>query len=327
MRCGGRDTGLIIAAMICLAALAPVSTWAQTWPVKPVRIIVPYPAGGPIDGLARLVSPRLTPIWGQQIIIENRAGANSIIGSDATAKAAPDGYTMLINSASFSINASLYPKLPYDTVKDFAAIGPIAAGPSVLVVHPSVPAKTMQEFIALVRSRTEKYSYASSGSGTPGHLAVELLKTKLGTDLVHVPYKGAAPAITDLLGGQVQVASSNISAVIGHIKSGRLRALAVTSRQRWPSVPDLPTVAEAAVPGYEASNWYAVFGPAGILGAIVSKVNADVTRASQSREMRDSLDALGVDGLRMTPEEFTAYFRAEVTRWAEAVRISGAKPD
>ncbi len=322
-----RQAGMVFGIALGGASLAPPSAWAQAWPVKPVRVIAPYAAGGPIDGLARRISPRLTPIWGQQIVIENRAGANSIIGSEATAKATPDGYTLMINTTAFTVNASLYPKLPYDTARDFSAMVPIAIGPGVLVIHPSIPAKSIQEFISLAKSRSEKLSYASSGSGTTGHLSIELLKTRLGIELVHVPYKGAAPAITDLLGGQVQVASSNISAVLGHIKSGRLRPLAVTSKQRWHSLPELPTIAETVVPGYEASNWYGVFGPAGVPAAIVNKVNADVARVTQSQDLRDQLDALGVDVLRMTPEEFTAYFRSEITRWAEAVRISGARPD
>jgi tripartite-type tricarboxylate transporter receptor subunit TctC len=299
----------------------------QSYPTKTVRIVAPFAAGGPVDSLARLVAGRLTNMWGQQVVVDNRGGGNSVIGTEIVARSAPDGYTLLLNSTGFAVNATLYPKLPYDTVRDFAPIGALASGPGVLVVHPSFPARTLKQLIAMAKAKPGVYSYGSSGSGTVGHLTVEMLKTQAGIDLVHIPYKGAAPAVIDLIGGQIPIAAPNISAVLAHIRSGRVRALAVSSPKRWPSVPDIPTYSEAGLPGYEANNWYGMFAPAGTPPAIIAKINADTAAIMELPETRNTLEAAGVGPAKMSPEEFSAYIKSEIVRWGEAVKASGARAD
>ena len=261
------------------------------------------------------------------MVIDNRGGASGIIGTELIARAAPDGYTLICTSSSFTINASLYPKLPYDSAEDFTAITPLAYGPGVLVVHPAVPVRNLPEFIALAKAKPRTLSYASSGSGSPGHLTFELIKRLSGIDLAHIPYKGMAPGLVDLLAGQVQAAIPTISAALPHVKSGRLRALAVTSAQRWRTIPELPTVAESALPGFESVLWYGILGPARMPAAMVTKINADTAAILQRADMRERLDAAGMDPMKMQPREFAAYIKSEINKWSKVVKESGAKPE
>ena len=310
------------------AAAQSTSTGSgQVYPTKTVRIVAPFPPGGPVDMLGRLLAGRLSGLWGQQVIVDNRPGGNTVIGTEIVARSPPDGYTILLNSTGFAVNATLYAKLPYDPISDFVHIGSLASGPGVLVVHPSFPATTLKALIALAKAKPGTLTYGSAGNGTVGHLTIEMLKKQAGIDMVHIPYKGAAPAIIDLIGGQVPISAPNISAVLGHIRSGRVRALAVSSGQRWPSLPNVPTYAEAALPGYQAINWYGLFAAAGTPAAIVTKISADAAAIMQLPQTRDTLESVGVGPLQMSPEAFTAFIKSEIVRWGEAVKASGARTD
>jgi tripartite-type tricarboxylate transporter receptor subunit TctC len=319
---------LLIATAAALFTVAHVgSAAAQAYPTKAVRIIVPFPAGGPTDVLARLISPKLSQAWGQSVVIDNRAGANQVLGSELAAKAAPDGYTLLILSGGAAINVSLYAKLPYDTLRDFTQITLIAAGPNLAVVHPGVPVNSVSELITYARSKPGLLLYGSSGSGSPSNLATELFKTMAKVDLIHVPYKGMAPAITDLLGGHLQVAFPTISAAITHARVGRLRALGVTTATRSPAAPELPTIAEAALPGYEASNWYGIAAPAKTPPAVISKIHGDIVAAVAAPDVRDAMLNQGMNPTTNTPREFDTYLRSEIAKWAKVVKVSGTRPE
>ncbi len=314
--------------MLCLGLwLAPGSVCAQSYPNRTVRIVAPFSPGGPVDSLARLVSGRLTGLWGQQVVVDNRAGGNTVIGTELVARAAPDGYTLLLNSTGIAVNATLYAKLPYDTVRDLLPIATLAAGPGVLVVHPALPVHSLKALIALAKAQPGALAYASSGSGTLGHLTMEMLKKQAGIQLTHIPYRGVAPALIDVIAGHVPMAATNISAIMGHSKTGRVRVLAVSAAQRWPSLPQVPTFAEVALPGFEATNWYAMFAPANTPAAIVAKINTDVGAIMRLANIRETLDAAGIGPISMTPEETSAYFRAEIAKWGKAVQASGAKAD
>ena len=312
---------------VVLLGVLPIDACAQAYPSRPIRMIVPFSAGGPADATVRLVAPRLSDVLGQQVVIDNRGGGSGIIGIDMTAKAAPDGHTMIGISSAFSINATLFPKLPYDSLRDFAPVVPLAYGPGILVVHPSLPAKSFPELVALAKSKPRTIPFASSGTGSPGHLTFELLRKLTGLELVHVPYKGMGPGITDLLGGHVQLAIPTVSIAFPHVRTGRLRALAVTSAQRWPGAPDLPTIAESAVPGFESTLWYGILAPARTPEAIVARVNAEVAKVVALPEVRERFDALGMVPMRMSPAAWAGYIRGEIDRWAVVVRESGARPD
>jgi len=242
-----------------------------------------------------------------------------------TASGVPDGYTLLCISSSFTINASLFPKLPYDSLKDFTAIAPLAYGPGVLVVHPSVPVRTLQELIALAKAKP--LTFASSGTGSPGHVTFELIKRLSGIDIAHIPYKGMGPALVDVLAGQVQMAIPTISAALPHVKSGRLRAIAVTSAKRWHTVPDLPTIAESGLPGFESVLWYGILGPAHLPPALIAKINGEAARAMQRADVRERLDAAGMEPMTLPQAEFAAYLKAEIAKWSRVVKESGARPD
>ncbi|MBI4191557.1 MAG: tripartite tricarboxylate transporter substrate binding protein [Betaproteobacteria bacterium] len=310
-----------------LIACASANAFAQDYPNRPIRFIVTFLPGGPADTVSRLIASKLTDAWRQQVVIDNRAGANGIIGSELGARAAPDGYTMLYINTSFTINTSLYPKLPYDPVKDLTPVTPMAAGPAMLVVGLSVPVRSVQELIALAKAKPGELSYGSSGNGSPSHLSVELLKREAKIDILHVPYKGAAGVVTDMFAGQIQMTMSTIAAVLPYVKANRLRALAVTSAKRWPATPDVPTIAEAAVPGYVQSNWHGIAMPAGAPSAIVAKVNAELARIARLPDVRERLDALGMAPLSMPPTEFAAFVKADIGNWAKVVKLSGAKPE
>jgi tripartite-type tricarboxylate transporter receptor subunit TctC len=315
---------LVIAAALSLIAAASA---AQTYPTKPVRVIIPFAAGGPADFLMRIVGPKLSETWGHPVILDNRGGANQMLGSELAAKSPADGYTLLMTTGGSAINVSLYPKLPYDTVKDFAPITLVATGPNLAVIHPSVPARTLAEFITYARSKPKQVVYASAGAGAPSHLAVELFSTMAKVEMIHVPYKGMAPGMTDLLGGQVQLAFPTISAGIGHARAGKLRALGVTTAKRSPAAPDVPTIAEAALPGFDASNWYGLVAPGKTPAALVKKVRDDVARVLAMPDVRERMLNQGMEPTSNTPDEFSAHIKSEIVKWAKVVKASGAKPE
>lgn len=320
-----RITSHLILATV-LAAAATTAT-AQPYPNRPVRLIVPFAAGGPGDFIARVMSPRLTESLGQPVVIDNRGGANGRIAAETTAKADTDGHTLLLISAGHTVNATLYPKLPYDSLKDFTALTRLVGTPAIVVTHPSIPSTTIKDFIAYAKERPGRINFASSGTGAPSHLAVELFKVKTGIDMTHVPYKGMAPGITDLLGGQVQVAFPTMVAGLVHARAGRLRGLAVTSAQRSPAAPDLPTVAESGVPGYEASNWYGLVGPARMPTPVVKRLNQDFTRVLAAAEVKEKLASQGMDPASQTPDAFAAYMKSEVAKWAGVVKAARVQPE
>jgi tripartite-type tricarboxylate transporter receptor subunit TctC len=301
---------------------------AQTYPSRPVRIIVGFLPGGSTDIMVRLVAPGLTEALRQQFVVDNRPGANSNIGNEAVAKSPPDGYTLLGVSASFSINVSLYPQMGYDPVRDFAPITRIAAVHNVLVVHPSLPVRTVKELVALIKARPGQLVFASSGSGSTSHLAAELLKTSVGgLDAVHVPYRSGPPALIDLVSGQVQMLIATMPSTLPYVQSGRLRAVAVASPRRAQPLPNVPTFIESGFPGFEVSAWNAMLAPAGTPSDIVNRLNAAIVKAVHTPEVREKLLAQGAEPIGDTPEQFGAYLKAEVAKWAKVIKASGAKLD
>jgi len=301
---------------------------AQTYPTHPIRLVVPFPAGGTTDILAREVGQKLSVSLGQSVVIDNRPGAAGNIGSDLVAKSAPDGYTLLMCTVStHAINPNLYAKLPYDHLKDFVPVVLVASVPNVLEVTPALPVNSVADLIRLAKEKPGQINFASSGSGTSIHLSGELFKTQAGVDMTHVPYKGSAPALTDLIGGQVQVMFDNLPSSLPQIKAGKLRAIAVTSAQRAPALPDIPTIAESGLPGFEATSWFGIVAPTGTPPAIIARINADVNQWLQSPEAREKLLAQGALAAGGTPEQFAAYIRAETEKWAKVVKASGAKVD
>ncbi|HEX3632478.1 MAG TPA: tripartite tricarboxylate transporter substrate binding protein [Casimicrobiaceae bacterium] len=316
------------AAFGALALLLAAGAWAQAYPTRPIRLVVPFPPAGTTDILARAVAQRLSVSLGQSVIIDNRPGAAGNIGSDLVAKSAPDGYTLLMGTVgTHAINPSLYGKMPYDHVKDFVPIVLVAGVPNVLEVTPSLPVNSVAELIKLAKEKPGQLNFASSGSGTSIHLSGELFKTMAGVDMMHVPYKGSAPALTDLMGGQVQLMFDNLPSSLAQIKAGKLRAIAVTSAQRAPALPNVPTIAESGLPGFEASSWFGLLAPAGTPAAVVARINADVNQWLQTAEAKESLLAQGAIPAGGTPEQFAAHIRAETEKWAKVVKVSGAKVD
>ena len=311
---------------LCLAFLS-AGAWAQAYPTKPVRIVVPFAPGGSTDVTARILAQKLTDAWRQQVIVDNRAGAGGNIGAEAVAKAAPDGYTLLLATTGvMAINHRLYRNLPYDSLRDFAPVTQIGALPLILIVHPSLPARSVKELIALAKQRPGQLSYASSGVGSATHMTTELFRMMTGVDIVHVPYKGSGQAMTDLIGGQVGVAFDQITSSLPHVQAGKLRALAVTSARRFPSVPDLPSVAEAGVPGYESVSWNGIAAPAATPRDIVNRIQAEVARALQAPDMKERFLKDGIEGIGSTPEQFAAHIRAERAKWEKVVEAAGIKP-
>jgi len=306
-------------------ALACPAASAQSYPSKPVRLVVPFAPGGPADFQARLIAPKLTASWGQPVVVENRAGGNTIIATELTARSEPDGHVVQVISAGFAINVSLYSKLPYDSLRDLAFVTQLTSGPAIVVVHPSLPVRSVKELIQLARSRPGQLTYASAG--LPSQLAVELFKVMTGTDLVHVPYKGAAPAMIDLIAGHVQVSFPTIGGGLPYAQAGRLRALATTGAKRPLAAPDLPTMMESGVPGYEATNWFGTAVPAKTPPAIVAKLSQDIGRVLHLPDVRERLLAQGMEPVSNTPEEFSTYVRSEMTKWAKVVKASGAKAE
>ncbi len=298
---------------------------AQNYPARPLRLIVPTAPGGGTDFTGRLVAAKLSETMGQQVVVENRGGGGGSVGADNAAKATADGYTLLLGSiATHAVNPALYKKLPYDHLKDFAPVSLIGTVPNALVVHPSVPVKSMQEFITYAKANPGKINYGSSGVGSPPHLSMELLRSITGINLVHVPYKGAGPALADLLGGQVQAMCTSLAGLINFVKSGRVRALGVTTAKRNPQLPDVPTIVESGVPGYDVTIWYAVFAPVATPKAIVDKLNAEMVKALNSSEMKERMALQGMDPAPSTPAELTAFVKAESAKWAKVAKDSGA---
>ena len=310
-----------------LAACAAV-TAAQDYPRKTVRVIAPFAPGGATDLLARLVSQKLSERWGHTVLVDNRTGAGGHIGAEVAARSAPDGYTLLVAGAPHAIGMSLYKKLNYDLAKDLTPISNLATYPSAIVVHPSLPVKSVKDLMALARSRPGELNFGSAGSGSPNHLAIELFKTMAKVKMVHVPYKGGSgQMVGDLIAGQVQLASIGLPPSMPHIKSGRLRVIAVTATKRSPLLPDAPTVAEAGLPGFDVTSWYGIFGPAGLPREVVAKANADVVAVLGAPDMKERLASSGADPAPTTPEELGKLVRAEIAKWAKVVADSGAKVD
>ena len=313
---------------LALLALPPSFAVAQaTYPNKPVRLVVPFPAGGTTDILARAAAPKLSEAWGQQVIVDNRPGAAGNIGAELVARAAPDGYTLLMGTVgTHAINPSLYAKMPYDHVKDFVPVILVAGVPNVLVVNPGLPVNSVAELIAYAKANPGKLNFASSGSGTSIHLSGELFKSMTGVQMTHVPYKGSAPALTDLMGGQVQLMFDNLPSSLPFIKAGKLRALGVTSVARAPALPDTPTVADT-VPGFESSSWFGILAPAGTPRDIVTKINAETAKWLASAEAKEKLAGQGANAVGGAPEVFAKHIQTETAKWAKVVKDSGAKVD
>ena len=316
-----------IARIIFAALLSGMATFAaaQHYPAKSVRIIVPFPAGGIADLYARLIGTRVGESWGQPVVVENRTGAGGNIGADAVAKSPPDGYTLAMGSfGTHAVNVSLFAKMPYDPVRDFAPIAHVLEAEGLLVVHPSVAAQSVAELIGLLRAKPGSMTYASAGMGTASHLAGELFKVLAKVDMVHVPYKGNVPAITDLLAGQTSLLFATMPTVLPHAKAGKLRALATIGAARSAAAPELPTIAET-LPGFEVNNWIGLFAPAGTPADIVQRWNAEVLRTMQSPQIQARLPAEGARFIPTTPEQFGAFVKAEIAKWAPIVKASGAR--
>jgi tripartite-type tricarboxylate transporter receptor subunit TctC len=311
--------------LVCLPLVAAAQ--ASDFPTKAIRIVVPFPPGGATDAAARLVAVKMAEHWGQPVLVDNRAGAGGNVGSELVAKSPADGYTLVMGvTGSHAINTSLYSKMPYDPVADFVAISQVAVVPNVLVVHPSVPAKNLAELMALAKKEPGKLNYASLGNGTAAHLGMEMLKSEAGVDITHVPYKGSAPAVSDLLAGQVQMMVDGLPSALPHVKAGKLRAIALTSLHRAPSLPDLPTIAET-YPGFYADAWSGLFAPKGTPQPVVDKLSAEVQRILKLPEVREKLAALGAEPVGSTQAEFAAHVKKEIGKWAKVVKTSGAKVD
>ena len=308
-----------------LAATLPQQVLAQSYPNKPIKFVVGFAPGGATDVIGRLMAKKIGDALGQPIIIENRAGGSSNIGAEVVARAVPDGYTFYVCAITSAINVSLFPKLAFDFARDFEPVALFANVPNILVVHPSVPAKTVKELIDYARAQPGKLSYASSGAGTSIHLSGELFKMLAKVDMVHIPYKGSAPAMTDMIGGQVQVMFDNMPSALPHVKAGKLRALAVTSAQRSPSAPEVPTMGEAGVAGFDVQSWFGLVAPKGTPKDIIARLNAESVKALATADIKERFMELGAVPGPMSPEAFGDYIRSEIIRWGEVVKVSGAK--
>lgn len=317
---------LLLAIAAAALALLPSFAGAQEFPSRPVKLVVAYPPGGAVDQVARMLAEKLSASLGQPVVVDNRAGAGGLVGSDAVAKAPNDGYTLLLGTvSSHAIAPAVYRKMPYDPVADFAAISLVALTPYIITVNPGVPARTLPELIALAKAKPDGLNFGSSGTGTTPHLAGELFNTMAGTKIAHIPYKGSAPMLTDLLGGQVQVAFDNT--VIPSIKGGKLRGLAVTGPARLAAVPDIPTAAEAGLPGYEAVGWMGLYAPKGTPAPIVARLAAETGKAMAAGDVRDKLNGMGFQGKTDSPAAFDAYLRAETAKWAKVARDANVQPE
>ncbi|MDB5930488.1 MAG: Tripartite tricarboxylate transporter family receptor [Polaromonas sp.] len=320
----------ILAFGTLLGSVTPLQAQAQpaAYPTRPIRLVVPFTPGGSTDILARAIGQELTRAWGQSVVVDNVPGAGGAIGADKVAKAPADGYTLLMGHiGTLAVNPSLYPKLPYNPVKDFAPVAWVARVPNVLVVHPSVPARTLKELVALAKAQPGQLNYGSGGNGSAANLATEYFKLQTGTSLLHIPYRGTAPAVTDLMGGQLQVLFTGAPAVMAQLKSGQLRALAVSSPQRLGALPELPTVAESGYPGFEADQWYGVVAPAGTPPDIIGRLNRQINEALKSPELGKRLEAEGAVAMPGTPEVFGRLIATEITRWKPVIGSGRVKAD
>lgn len=323
---GSRLLTLIAAlALSCLSIGMPAQ--AQSFPSKPVRLIVPFPPGGPTDVMGRIYADKLGTLWSQTVIVENRAGAAGNIGSELTAKAAPDGHTILLVASSHVINNALYDKLPYHPIKDFTPLSQVANYALVLVTHPSVPATTLKELVALAKAQPGKLALVSAGNGTPTHLTAELFRSVAGIEFLHVPYKGAAPATNDLLAGQGQLMFNNPVSALPHVKTGKLRALAVTGAARSAIAPEIPTVAESGYPGFEAGTWFAFLAPAGLPREVSAKLSRDIVAVTQMADLRTRLAGMGVDATGSTPEQLATIMQSELEKWTKVIQAGNIKAD
>lgn len=301
---------------------------AQTYPAKPIRIVVPFPPGGIADLFARVIGQKFGESWGQPAVVENRPGAGGNIGAEIVAKSPADGYTLVTGSiGTHAVNVSLFSKLPYDPIRDFAPVSLIMEAEGLLVVHPSVPVKSVKELIALAKARPGQLAYASAGHGTAAHLSGELFKSMAKVDMVHVPYKGNVPAIVDLLAGQISLLFATMPTVLPQVQAGRLKALAVTSSARSPAAPQLPTIAEAALPGYSVTNWIGIFAPAGTPRDVVVKLNAEIVRIMRAPDIEKRLVNEGAKFTPWTPDEFTGFVKSEIAKWAKVVKEAGIRVD
>lgn len=326
----GRRTAMAALAALLFgpAALAPTKAIAQAFPTQPIKLISPWPPGGSNDTFSRLIAARLATAFGQNVLVENRPGATGTIGVGQVARAPADGYTIVMGSSpTHATAAAIYPTLTYDPVRDFTGVTMVGTVSNVLVVHPSVPARTVQELIALARQAPGTLTFSSSGNGSSQHLSGEMFKVMTGVDMLHVPYKGAAPAVADILAGHVKLGFHNMPDVVPHLKSGALRAIAVTAARRVAALPDVPTIAESGVPGYAAEVWFGVFAPAATPRPVVDRLHDEISKALTDPEIRGRLQALGNEVSGIGPDAFNAYVRTEVTRWAEIVRKAGVTPN
>jgi tripartite-type tricarboxylate transporter receptor subunit TctC len=318
---------LVRATPALFAAFFTAMAAAQPYPTKPVRIVVPFAAGGPADIYARAIGEKLQGALGQSFVVENKPGAGSIIGTDTVAKSAPDGYTLLMMSNTHTVNESLVPDKPFQLMRDFVPVAPVNYSDLVLVVHPSLPANNLREFIALAKAKPGALNYASSGTGTPYHMAGELFKAMAGVDILHVPYKGSSGARTDILGGQVQMMFDAITTMAPNVQAGKLKALGTSGSARSSVLPDVPTVAEAGVPGYDAVIWLGIMAPAATPRPVVERLNAEITKIVNAPETKAAWGRQGAIAMSMTPDEFARFMRDDIDKWARIVKISGAKPD
>jgi tripartite-type tricarboxylate transporter receptor subunit TctC len=322
MRLARLLAGLVAALVLSSLLVTPAA--AQPYPSRVVKLIVPQTPGGATDVFARKIGQLLSEKWGQPVVIENRAGAGGVVGTEVVARSAPDGYTLLVTYAgSQAINPALYPKIPFDSVKDFQTIATLASTPFVLIVHPKLPAKDLAEYVALARARPDALTYASSGNGSVNHLLGEMLKSEADIKMLHVPYRGVAPAITDVIGGQVDSAFSSVPSVLQMVQTDKVRALAISSAKRVAAAPEIPTIAESGFPGFDVNPWWGILAPAGIDMTIVRKINEDVANILRTKEMIDFLAAQGAEPLMTSPEEFLKILEADVVKWAKVVKSAG----
>jgi tripartite-type tricarboxylate transporter receptor subunit TctC len=320
-------TRVLLALAFCLPVLAHAQTFPPGFPSRPIRLIVTYPAGGGADTMARLIAPRLGEALGQPILVENRGGASGTIAADLVAKSAPDGHTLMLDATNHAVNPSLLPKLPYDPEKSFAPVTLLALFPNVVVVHPAYPVNSIRQLIDKARAEPGKIAFASSGNGSAQHLAGELFRQRAALDMVHVPYKGGGPALIDVMGGQVPLYFGNMASALPHVKNGKLKALAITGSKRSPAAPDLPTVAESGMPGYQVYEWNAIFAPAGTPPAIVNRLQAEIAKVVKIPEVRERMLALGGEIVASSPAELGAWVREQTASWAKVVRAGNIKPE
>jgi len=313
---------------VFIMALASSPAHAQSYPSKPIRFVVPYPAGGPLDTIARLLGAKVGESVKQAVVVDNKPGAGGNIGADIVAKSPADGYTILMGAvATHAINPTLYKAIPYDSIKDFAPVTQVASTPNILVVHPSVPGANVREFIAHAKANPGKLNFGSGSTGSAGHLAGELFKSMAGVDMVHIPYKGAAPAMQDLVAGQIQLMFDNLASALTQVRAGKVKALAVTTAKRTPFAPDIPTIAESGLPGFDISTWFGVFAPAGTPREALDRLHAEFAKALAAPDVREKMVNMGAEPVGNRPEEFAAFVRAEAEKYGGVIKASGAKVD